>query len=283
MIDNALTAFARQQLGPFTVLADLSWDHGESAVWHLQGESGEAVLKSHRQKRKFTQELHANLQWLPRLAGALNSPELLAFQEQALLFRFVPGSLVQDLPLTPDAERALHEQAGRALAALHRLEHSDTDQLPLSDAFGQRLEAWIIRARGIVPGQVTDRVRSAALEAVPMLAGQSRVPCHRDYTPRNWLADEQQELYIIDFEHARPDLYLNDFERLATGLWRSRPDLQDAFLAGYGRTLSADELALLRRTAALGALSTVVWAREHADRQFEEHGWDVLEWLGLAE
>ena len=87
---------------------------------------------------------------------------------------------------------------------------------------------------------------------------------------------------MTDFEHARPDLYLNDFERLQVGLWRRRPDLREAFQDGYGRVLTDAEREVLTRTAALGALSTVVWAREHGDAEFEAHGWETLEWLGLA-
>lgn len=311
----ALLAFAAERLGACEVVRELSWDHGESAVWELRGPGGRAVLKAHRQGRKFQQELTANREWLPRLAaeaqpappapeasparpapGALpagpapaeppaRAPALLAWRAEApraLLFAFEEGALVQDLALTTEHERQVHRRAGAYLAGLHGLDVQDADPVPLADAFRQRLDAWAERARGTVPEPVIADVRAAATEALPGLRRVARRACHRDYTPRNWLLSPAGELVVIDFEHARPDLYLNDFERLHTDLWRRRPDLREAFLAGYGRELTSEELELLRRTAALGALSTVVWAREHGDAAFEAHGWRTLAWLGLA-
>ena len=154
--------------------------------------------------------------------------------------------------------------------------------MPLDEAYARRLAAWSERARGVVPDAVVADVGAALTEALPALATLSRVRCHRDYTPRNWLAREGGELVVLDFEHARPDLGVADLERLWVGEWRREPALREAFLAGYGRDLTADEEETLRRVAALGGLTTVVWAREHADAAFEAHGWDVLRWLGLA-
>lgn len=269
-------------------MRELSWDHGESSVWEVSGPGGRAVLKAHRQGRKFQQELSANREWVPQLASQplpARAPEPLAWREEApraLLFAFEPGRLVQDLTLEPAAERDVHRRAGAYLAALHELEITDDDPLTLSAAFRKRLESWSGRARGILASTVIADVAARAAEALPALEREARRACHRDYTPRNWLLSPAGELLIIDFEHARPDLYLNDFERLYVGLWRNRPDLREAFLEGYGRTLTEHELELLSRTAALGALSTVVWAREHGDEEFEAHGWRTLEWLGLT-
>lgn len=284
----ALLSFAAERLGPCEPVRELSWDHGESAVWELSGPGGRAVLKAHRQGRKFQQELSANRDWVPQLARQslpARAPDLLAWREEApraLLFAFEEGDLVQDLALEPATERDVHRRAGAYLAALHHLDIADTDPLSLADAFGQRLDAWSARATGIMPTDVIANVGARASEALPALERQVRRACHRDYTPRNWLLDAAGGLVIIDFEHARPDLYLNDLERLHVGLWRSRPDLREAFLHGYGRPLTDDELELLGRTAALGALSTVVWAREHGDHEFEAHGWRTLERLGLT-
>src|SRR5690606_41865596 len=89
-------------------------------------------------------------------------------------------------------------------------------------------------------------------------------------------------LVVLASGPARPDLGVADLERLWVGEWRREPALREGFLAGYGRDLTADEEETLRRVAALGGLTTVVWAREHADAAVEAHGWDVLRRLGLA-
>lgn len=287
--DPRLLAFAAEHLGPCAPVRELSWDHGESSVWELRGPRGRGVLKAHRQLRKFEQELNANRDWVPVLANKqlpARAPALLGWHEsppRALLFAFEEGELVENLVLEPALEQDIHRRAGAYLSALHRLPIVDADPLTLADAFGQRLEAWSARAHGIVPAGLIANVRARASEALPALEGERRRACHRDYTPRNWLLGPTGELLVIDFEHARPDLYLNDFERLFVGLWRERTDLSEAFQEGYGRSLTQDEVGLLRRTSALGALSTVVWAREHGDTEFEAHGWRTLEWLGLVE
>jgi hypothetical protein len=59
--------------------------------------------------------------------------------------------------------------------------------------------------------------------------------------------------------------------------WVDRPELADAFFDGYGRRLSDDETALLTYRGALQAMGTVIWAREHGDPGFEQHGWRVLD------
>ena len=86
------------------------------------------------------------------------------------------------------------------------------------------------------------------------------MPCHRDYTPRNWLVKDGVQ-YVIDFEHARLDVWLADLARLHLGIWPDRPDLKEAFLAGYGRQLSDTDHAILQGVA-LTATWLVVKARE---------------------
>jgi len=305
-----LLVLAAAHVGAPTAVADLSWDHGESAVWRVAGPAGVVALKGHRQRRKFAQELTAYREWLPLLepadagaagtlptgeAGApevrrafppgIGTPRLLAHRDEhprGVVLTWERGALVADLEPSGPAAHDLRARAGAFLRALHDLPFADPDPVPLDEAYARRLAAWSERARGVVPDAVVADVGAALTEALPALATLSRVRCHRDYTPRNWLAREGGELVVLDFEHARPDLGVADLERLWVGEWRREPALREAFLAGYGRDLTADEEETLRRVAALGGLTTVVWAREHADAAFEAHGWDVLRWLGLA-
>lgn len=293
-----LLSFARQHGGEVLDVRDLSWDHGESAVWQLQTPSGEFILKAHRQGRKFSQELTAYREWLPRLqearqgsGGRTGFPGLVASRSgapRALLLTFEPGDLLQDLEEgvasgeLGQAERlAAFQAAGTFLRRLHDLPLGDDDPLPLADAYALRADSWLQRARDVVPEAVRDWVAQQAEEAVPVLRQQVRVPTHRDYTPRNWLLERSTgRLTIFDFEHSRPDLLVGDFERLWGQWWPRDPAGREAFMDGYGRELSGAEEALLERIAALGGLTTVVWAREHRDREFERQGWEVLARLG---
>ncbi|HEX7022241.1 MAG TPA: aminoglycoside phosphotransferase family protein [Trueperaceae bacterium] len=274
-LPDALAAFTRERLGRFRVIRFAGWRHAETLVWELAAESGErAFLKSHRQARKFRQELRAYREWLPHLPAL--TPVLLGAREEApfaLLLSALPGRLVEDKALAPDEERELSRQAGAFLRYLHDLPFLDTDPVTPAEALRMRLAAWLPRARGLLTAAELDWVSCRVQEAIPLVAGLRRVPDHRDYTPRNWLVGRgKTALRVIDFEHARPDLRVLDFEKLWTGPWLERPDLGEAFWHGYGRPLTGDEEALLERYAAFGSLTTIVWAREHHDEAFEERG-----------
>lgn len=258
-------------------------------MWRVETKRRSAILKAHRQGRKYSQELTVYTEWLPRLRGELprgvRVAELLAHRgkhPRALLLSPLQGSVMLGSRFAPSLERRLHDRAGAFARALHALQLPDADPVPLTDAYVMRLEAWSERAAGLLPASVTEAVSERLHEALPFLAAQRRVPLHHDFSPRNWLATPDGVLAVIDFEHARQDLHLAEFLRLWATLWPKRPDLEEAFLSGYGRALTGEERGALERMGALWALSTVVWAREHADREFEREGLTVLERLGLA-
>ncbi len=277
-IPPALTKLCQAELGALDKTTFCGWDHAESRVWEVVSRRGErAFLKQHRQAHKFVQERRAYLEWCPKLGPRV--PHLLAArleEPRALLLSALPGQVLESLPDAPQTEA--YRQAGALLNKLHTLPCQDDNPLTLEGALEERLAVWSQRGKGVVGEATMDWVRGRALEALPHLASQRRVPCHRDYTARNWLWRENQ-LFIIDFEHARPDLWLLDLQRLWSGVWPERPDLRKAFMSGYGRELGAEEAALLSRLAALEAMTTVIWAHEHEDEPFEAYGWRTLERL----
>lgn len=277
---SALLEFSYRVLGSEISFRFAGWDHGESQIWEASNAAGErAYLKSHRQHKKFKQELHAYRNWCPALAGRV--PQLLAVREEepyALLLSALPGTPLENLQVDSVSEEDAHQQAGQLLALLHNQPISEDLPAPLDEAFAKRLAAWKPRAQGIVDDDTISWVSERLLEALPILREQRRVPCHRDYTPRNWLWHDNK-LAVIDFEHSRPDLWFLDIERLWRDQWLTKPNLREAFLRGYGRELAQDEEGLLERLAALGALTTVVWAREHNDSAFERQGRGILDRL----
>lgn len=273
-LSETLETFCEEHLGPLTHVSFCGWAHAESNVWRVVSESQTAYLKAHRQPRKYRQELNAYMWWAPQLTG---TPTLLGKLEgniNVLLLSEVPGDLVENLSLDSSSLCDLYRQAGAFLRRLHDLPFEDTD-IPLSEALEQRLEGWTgARARGIVEPDDLDWARARVTETLPLLNPYRRVPCHRDFTGRNWLSNDGQ-LYVIDFEHARADLWFLDLERL-TGKWGAEPELEESFFAGYGRTLNDEERGVLERLAALSAVSTIVWAREHGDLTFEAYGRERL-------
>ncbi|MBC8141718.1 MAG: phosphotransferase, partial [Armatimonadetes bacterium] len=100
--------------------------------------------------------------------------------------------------------------------------------------------------------------------------GEPAVATHHDYTPRNWILDpvSGEWLGVIDFEHACFDVCVADFKLHHDRYFAERPDLRDAFFAGYGSVLSERQQAQLRLIHLHQAVSGVVWAREHGDADF---------------
>lgn len=247
-----------------------------SQVWRLSTDSGTTLfIKKYTQSRKFSQAKHAFLEWLPRLR--FRTPELLAFSRSALLISEVTGRPFVDLELDLRRQRLCFQQAGDFLRQLHSLEHHDTDSVSLEEAYSQRLESGLIRADGKVENDrlrwIEDRVR----EVLPLLSGVARVPCHRDFSPGNWLV-ECDSLGVIDFEHCRSDLALIDLVHLVD-IWTEDTSLEEAFLSGYGRRLPREEETLLKGCRILFALNTLNWGNAHGDPTLISQGRAALDRL----
>ncbi|MFN2321659.1 MAG: phosphotransferase [Trueperaceae bacterium] len=279
---SPLVPWAAARLGaPLVAVEDVSWDHAASSVARLRTADGRtAYLKRHAQARKHRQERSALERWAVALPG---TPRLLATTDEpapALLLSAVPGALVEGLALDRDDELAVHHAAGSWLARLHALPFEDDDPVPLHAALEARLASWTARAKGAVAPETASWV-AERLATAEGLAG-SRVPCHRDFGPRNWLWDRAAGLGLIDFEHARPDVRWADVLRLIDGPWLGRADLEEAFWAGYGRRprpIDRDAVDALR---ALHAIGTVAWGTDHDDAAFADGGRVVLRRLGAA-
>jgi len=262
----------------------LGHQHAESAVWGALDAEDRllAVLKQHRSPRKFEQERAAYRRWI----GALPQiPHLRAMRDEeprALLLEALPGRPAAEHPSDTPHRPAWFHAAGAGLSRLHALPHEDRDPLPLATAMQHRATNWCTRAAGLV----ATTTRYAVLDALHDALAQTeirRVPCHRDFTDRNWLVveDAAAPLQVIDFEHARADCALQDLVRLTGAVFPERSDLAAAFYDGYGRRPEAADQDLLDALIACDAVATIVWARKHADVAFEALGRRLLERLGL--
>lgn len=259
------------------VWADLSRPHAVSRVACVRWPDGrEVVVKVAATTDTFRRE-RAAYQRIAAEALAC-TPRLLASDEatRTLLLSRSPGA--PDVPATHPAAPELHAAAGRWLARFHRAAPLTHDPVPLSAAYRQRADRWARYARGVLDDADVGRVLSIVEGALPRLADRQRSPCHRDFSPRNWLAEQGRLTAVIDFGHARDDLAEIDFVRLASDVWTVRPGLRDAFLQAYrAEGGPADpEAPWIGALMALEALGTVVWARRHGDTAFEAKGRRML-------
>ena len=261
-MDDDLREWLAGELGETpTAWTDCSQDHRQTAVWRVECGGRRVYVKRHRHHRKFVQERHAYANWL-RPSDPV--PRVVAESEplRSLVLSEVPGTVAEGRSETPD----LYRQAGCFLRGLHDRPLEDGDPVPPAEAFVQSGIAYVERAAGLLPDE--DRRRAAVRigEAADVLRGMKRRPCHRDFTARNWLSDGER-LSVIDFEHARPDLWLVDVERVRSATDDDR--LFAAFLDGYGRTLTGHDREALSLVTLHSGLSRLVWAVRHRDAAFE--------------
>lgn len=275
MVDIGL-GYAEQILGPCEVIADCSWGQRLSPVVLRLRDAGGTTwfLKRHSERERYQTEIAAYRQWVPSLGDL--APRMHAADDalQALIISAVPGMPAPwPAPATTGesngenaADRAVHHDAGAMLRRIHEAKPA----IPWND-FGSAKLAEFDLLSPLATRLCTERELRAAREEVEALVGLGspvKVPCHRDYTPRNWLIGPDS-LCVIDFEWVRPDVWISDLARLHLDIWQYRPDLRDAFLRGYGRQLDDTDQAILQGCSVLTAVWLLVKAHEIGRQSFE--------------
>lgn len=285
-------------------VSDRTWPNSRQRVYKLFHRAGQSVfLKQYSDAVKFNQAITAYQQWLdPELMPV---PALICFSDQHL------SMVVSDVGesrgtwnvLSKSEKGGLQFQAGQFLRQLHDIEITDDDPIPLGDAILARARSCQRQWQQIPSSDRSDSGVSDS-EINTVIAGiQSiqeplnlfqRVPCHRDFWTRNWIWTDheckshvdgtgmqtdrnQLELKVIDFEHARPDLYMLDVIKLWSDCWLENPEFEAIFWRGYGRQLSQRDQLILLRCAGLHALQTIIWSVSHSRETFFRQGRTLLD------
>lgn len=296
MLHEAL-AWCASQLGACRFESDASRAHPDprASLVRLHTSQGTCYLKLHRDAAHWASEVHAYEQWAsafgecaPRLVAVRAEPPL------ALVISALPGVPLEEAALDPALERHAWRAAGAALERLHAWQAGAwfgpcrRDGAPLHAPIvdpcvyvGAQFDDWLARAAriGCLAAEEMTVVR-AAVERIPAFAGERPVPCHYDYCPPNWLVDVRGALTgIIDFEFSRWDVRAADFARLPGWEWMTRPDLSDAFFAGYDRAATPHERTQLHVARVQYALGAIVWGCEHEYFGFAAEGRQALRHL----
>lgn len=253
------------------VVADLSWGLVDTVVLHLRvPHVGDVVVKA-----GGNENTHLRREITAYESGVLaplreRAPRLLRADRasRVLAVGFLPGVLVgSDPSLADDPE--VHRQAGVLLGHLHR-------RPPVVDDTWDRRQddralAWLDRPHRIDPARTT-RLRD-------LLSGNhyppsALVPTHGDWQPRNWLWHDGR-LFVIDLGRFEPRPAQTDLARLAHQHWRRHPDLEAAFVDGYGgdpRDPVTWPMVRLRE-----AVGTACYAFAVGDEDFEAQGLRMVE------
>lgn len=247
------------------VAADHSWGLVGTTVIELSRDGERYIAKAGDAKdHHLTREIRAHREWMTPWVSSARAPRLVRADANTklLVTRFLPGELVQGtchehLPET-------YRQAGELLARFH-------GQLAVEDdAFEAREKRkallWLDKPHRIGAG-TAQRLR-AVVKSWPTPLTRL-VPTHGDWQPRNWLVHDGV-VRVIDFGRADLRPALTDFARLAAQQFRGHPELETAFLDGYGkdpRNPNAWQRQRIRE-----AIGTAVWAYQVGSEPFEQQG-----------
>ncbi|GAA3397537.1 hypothetical protein GCM10020369_78130 [Cryptosporangium minutisporangium] len=163
-----------------------------------------------------------------------HAPELVAVStdQPAIVVTAYSGLQLSEARIERSQEVGAYRQAGELLRQFHGA-GPPWHEPDLTVWLAERGEYWLSRGLDILTAAEVADVR-AHLQELTGLGPIPPVPCHLDFMPRNLLVRPDGEVGVIDFEHSRYDLAARDLVRLASRIWASRPDLEAAFLAGYG-------------------------------------------------
>jgi hypothetical protein len=202
------------------------------------------------------------------------SPSLIARDDElvVMLITEVEGELLDSTPVSSHECTQMFTMAGRFIRRLHDADLPDPDGLDATEYLRDRMEYYLGVAESSVDAKTAEWARELIDQACSII-GVRRVPCHMDFSPKNWLIQRGEEgtgFGVIDWERARWDLWLQDVQRMEYDHFHREPHLRDAYFEGYDREPSDDERLQLKAISLVTSIASIPWAAAHNDAQFVE-------------
>jgi len=257
-IPDEAVAWLREQMGDFRVIRCCRIGSQRTGVWQLQsGSAGYYFKINHRRVRWGTEVFvyrnwaHAFHPFVAKLCGVLEASGL-----HGLLLSSLDGVTLREANLPPAKAASAYRTAGELCRRLHELPPGDwfgtmdAHGRPVDDAgnalaesprdpaaYYERLIEGSLRAASDA-GTLLPPERETVSRVLGSLSGiefSRPVPTSRDYTPNNWIVDNQGRLVgIIDFENMGWWMRTDPFVRLVIDYFPYSPECERAFYHGYG-------------------------------------------------
>ena len=251
------------------LVARHGWGLTQTTVLEMLHDNRRLIVKAGGPgDRHIARELRAHRDWLLPWARLGVAPEIVHGDVTAklLVTRWLSGHLVLGQPAAENPEA--YRQAGDLLARFHaQALTSDPDYERQQD---QRTLDWLESPHRIPVGWCEQvRSRLSTSPARPALL----VPTHGDFQPRNWLVDSGV-VRLIDFGCADLRPAYTDLTRLSYRDFARDPDLESAFIDGYGA--DPRRTGTWTRNRIREGVSTAAWSYQAGDEQFEQEGLRLL-------
>jgi len=242
-----------------------------------------AYLKQFRQRAQYLRERDALTALRLRVPGV---PSLLDSNDELgiLITAACPG---EPVTRAEQIEHAVWFAAGSWLAGLHRLPIEgpwlSPDKMPLAEAM-QRRRSQLRQEMRQLPHSTAYTGFSDALNKWTWPTTSSiRVPCHRDFEPRNWLwSASDRTLWVVDFEHLRPDAPAVDMAKVlevcGSNLSESWKQFRDGYTKFAGRWPADDEIDA---AFVYHAARTWIWGERHDNLELTHRGLTMLAQLDV--
>jgi hypothetical protein len=266
MLSPRQRALVGQWLPGASVERDHSWGLVETTVLEMTQAGSRFIVKAGGAgDHHIERELHAHLHWLSPWTSRGRAPRLVQASAEAklLVTTYLPGELV--LGGEHAADPAAFRQAGELLALLHAQAAVTDDDY---ERRGNEKSLASLDGPHRIAAATVERLR-AEIGSWPAPAASVVVPTHGDWQPRNWLVHEDV-VSVIDFGRAAMRPAFTDFARLAAQEFRGAPDLEEAFLDGYG--VDPRETSAWHRNRIREAIGTATWAYGIGNEPFEAQG-----------
>lgn len=232
------------------------------------------IVKQHHDATRFGQETRAYATYLADMRDITACLVSQDADSRTLLLSYLPGKDCDAPGIAPNQRSMVHYRAGAALRRLHDSSGASHGEL-VGSGLAERMRWWTERAdhAGLISRDERCQLLAWALRLSTTEMETSI--CHLDYQPHNWRL-HNDAVYVVDFEHTRPDARVRDFARLEHRHWIHHPHLRNAFFSGYGRMPSDAEQQLLRLFGALEAVTALVRGHEKRDTDLAAHGRTLL-------
>lgn len=293
-LPEEIESWINSYIGKFTILDKYRCESKRTGVWHISSSSGNFYYKINRKRNRWGTEVFAYKNWIPAISPY--APKLLAIKDSeinpGLLLTEMPGKPLDELNLAGIEVEKSFCKAGELLRRMQDYIVGDwygcVDEkgLPI-DWLGNPLRKELLHD---LPAQKRDVLNSImekgkkldcfkkeeleifnwAIETSDCYKHEKSIPTSEDYTPGNWLVDDNGTITaIIDFENMLWGDRMFPFSRLLNDYFPNINGSETSFYEGYGGSPPNEQPEQAR-------ISCVIYAGNYVLQSFEFNNHEYL-------